>query len=135
MGQTCLLLNDTLSPAQLDKCIQMTGRSYGTFGRIIDGLGNLTGSNALDVAKIGIDQALLTSNVSLLTDAYQRVHSELQIKNEIRADGIRDDGSFGLCSIRKKNRCLTKSFVGQHGGILYNGNYGELPCTCDEKGR
>jgi hypothetical protein len=88
----------------------MTGRSYGTFGRIINGLGILTGSNALDVAKIGIDQALLTSNVSLLTDAYQRVHSELQIKNEIRADGIRADGSFGLCSIRKKNQMFDKIF-------------------------
>lgn len=100
MGQTCLLLNDTLSPAQLDKCVQITGRSYGTFGRIINGLGtSLTGANALDVAKIGIDQALLTSNVSLLTDAYQRVHSELQIRNEIKADGIRADGSFGLGSI------------------------------------
>lgn len=74
----------------------MTGRSFGTFGRTINGLGILTGANALDVAKIEIDQALLTSNVSLLTDAYQRVHSELQIKNGTEADGIRLDGSFGL---------------------------------------
>ena len=96
MGQTCLLLNDTLLPAQLDKCIQMTGRSFGSFGRTINGLGILTGANTLDVAKIGIDQALLTSNVSLLTDAYQRVHSELQIKNGTEVDGIRLDGSFGL---------------------------------------
>lgn len=73
----------------------MTGRSFGTFGRTINGIGTLTGANTLDVAKIGIDQALLTFNVSLLTDAYQRVHSDLQIKNET-ADGIRGDGSFGL---------------------------------------
>jgi hypothetical protein len=79
----------------------MTGRSYGTFGRPINGLGLLTGSNTLDVAKIGIDQALLTSNVSLLTDAYERIHSELQIRNEIKADGIRADGSFGLCNTSK----------------------------------
>ena len=126
MGQTCLLLNDTLLPAQLDRCIQMTGRSFGTFGRNINGLGILTGANALDVAKIGIDQALLTSNVSLLTDAYQRVHSELQIKNETAADGIRLDGSFGLWMQKRSiyNRCLIKSFLGQHNGILYNGNYG-----------
>ena len=101
MGQTCLLLNDTLSSAQLEKCVQMTGRSYGTFGRIINGLGTLTGANTLDVANIGIDQALLTSNVSLLTDAYQRVHSEVQIRNETKADGIRADGSFGLCNVPK----------------------------------
>jgi len=101
VGQTCLLLNDTLTPAQLDKCIHITGRSYGTFGRTVNGLGTLTGANTLDVAKIGIDQALLTSNISLLTDAYQRVHSELQIKNENKVDGIRADGSFGLCSIPK----------------------------------
>jgi hypothetical protein len=80
----------------------MTGRSFGTFGRTVHGLGTLTGSNALDVAKIGIDQALLTSNVSFLTDAYQRVHSELQIKNESEADGIRLDGSFGLWQYSKK---------------------------------
>lgn len=96
MGQTCLLLNDTLLPAQLDKCIQMTDRSFGSFGRSVNELGTLTGANALDVAKIGIDQALLTCNVSLLTDAYQRVYSELQIKNGTQADGIRLDGSFGL---------------------------------------
>ena len=96
MGQTCLLLNDTLLPAQLDKCIQITSRSFGTFDRKIRGLGTLTGANTLDVAKIGIDQALLTFNVSLLTYAYERVHSELRIKNETEADGIRLDGSFGL---------------------------------------
>ncbi|KAF8807439.1 polysaccharide lyase family 8 protein [Phlegmacium glaucopus] len=107
VSQTCLLLNDTLAPAQLDKCIDMTGRSYATFSRTVNGLGTLTGANTLDVAKIGIDQALLTSNISLLTDAYQRVHSELQIKNGNKVDGIRADGSFG-----------------QHAGILYNGNYG-----------
>ena len=78
----------------------MTSRSYATFGHI-HGVGTLTGANALDVAKIGIDQALLTSNVSLLTDAYQRIHLELQIKNGNKADGIRADGSFGLCSIKK----------------------------------
>lgn len=104
----------------------MTGRSFASFGRIINGLGTLTGANTLDVATIGIDQALLTFNVSLLTDAYQRVHLELQIKNVTAADGIRLDGSFGLW-IPKRSiyiRCLTKSLLGQHYGILYNGNYG-----------
>ena len=87
---------DTLLQAQQDKCIQMTGRSYGSFDYPVHGLGDMTGANALDVAKIGIDLALLTNNVSLLTDAYRRVHLELQIKNATKADGIRLDGSFGL---------------------------------------
>lgn len=97
MSQACLLLNDTLLPTELSNCTNITGRTYATFGQIINGLsGGLTGANALDVAKIGIDQALLTLNVSLITDAYQRVDSELQIKNGIEVDGIRADGSFGL---------------------------------------
>lgn len=73
----------------------MTLRSYGTFDRTVNGLGTLTGANTLDVAKIGIDEALLTTNATLLADAYRRVHLELQVKNTIKADGIRADGSFG----------------------------------------
>ncbi|KDR85027.1 hypothetical protein GALMADRAFT_52424 [Galerina marginata CBS 339.88] len=107
VSQVCLLLNDTLVQTQINNCTHMTGRTYATFDHNINGVGFLTGANALDVAKIGIDQALLTNNVSLLTDAYRRVHLELQIKNGIKVDGIRADGSFG-----------------QHGGMLYNGNYG-----------
>ncbi|KAF8078587.1 chondroitin AC/alginate lyase [Lyophyllum atratum] len=56
----------------------------------------------------GIDLALLTNNATLLTDAYRRIHLELSIRDSVKADGIRADGSFG-----------------QHGGILYNGNYGK----------
>jgi hypothetical protein len=104
----------------------MTARSYGAFDRLIVGLDTLTGANTLDVATIGIDQALLTSNISLLTDAYRRVHLELQIWNGIKFDGIRADGSFGSCNIPSFlfYKCLTKIFSGQHEGILYNGNYG-----------
>ena len=76
--------------------MEMTGRSFDSFDFDINGLGDLTGANALDVATIGIDKALLKSNVSLLTDAFDRVHSELQIKNGTGVDGIRLDGSFGL---------------------------------------
>ena len=53
VSQTCLLLNDTLTPTQFSNCSFMTGRSYDTFGRVINGLGTLTGANTLDVAKIG----------------------------------------------------------------------------------
>ncbi|KAJ7594959.1 polysaccharide lyase family 8 protein, partial [Mycena floridula] len=108
VSETCLLLNETLTSSQLGNCTHMTARSYGTFDQNIPGLGFLTGANTLDVAKIGIDLALLTVNVSLITDAYRRVHEEITIEPAVKADGIRPDGSFG-----------------QHGGILYNGNYGK----------
>ncbi|KAJ7181703.1 polysaccharide lyase family 8 protein [Mycena crocata] len=105
VSMSCLLLNDTLLPAELEHCTTITGRAYGVF---VTNVGFLTGANTLDVAKIGIDQALLTVNISMLTDAYRRVHAELTIATAVQADGIRPDGSFG-----------------QHGGILYNGNYGK----------
>ncbi|RDB19288.1 Chondroitinase-AC [Hypsizygus marmoreus] len=103
VGQTCLLLDDTLSSAQLQSCIRMTKRSYEYK------VSELTGANTLDVASIGMDQALLTGNVDLLTDAYRRSHKELVIMDALRADGIRPDGAFG-----------------QHDGLLYNGNYGKV---------
>ncbi|OBZ79152.1 Chondroitinase-AC [Grifola frondosa] len=110
IGEGCLLIsNSTLTPTQLRNCTHITERSYSTFGRNINGLGVLTGANTLDVAKVGIDQALLTWNVSLITDAYGRIHKEVVVQNVVKADGIRSDGSFG-----------------QHGGIIYNGNYGQV---------
>ncbi|KAG6902879.1 hypothetical protein C0995_010048 [Termitomyces sp. Mi166 len=83
-------------------------RSYNTFDTNIPGVGYLTGANTLDVASIGIDFSLVTVNITVLTDAYRRIHLELAVRNSVKADGIRADGSFG-----------------QHGGILYNGNYGK----------
>ncbi|KAJ7254073.1 polysaccharide lyase family 8 protein [Mycena haematopus] len=108
VSMTCLLLNDTLLPSELGNCTKMTARAYNTFIVPANQVGVLTGANALDVAKIGIDLALLTVNVSLLTDAYSRVHSQMVLTTPDRADGIRPDGSFG-----------------QHTGIIYNGNYGK----------
>ncbi|KAJ6519860.1 polysaccharide lyase family 8 protein [Mycena sanguinolenta] len=107
VAMTCLLLNDTLSTSEFGNCTKITGRAYNTFIVPAKQVGVLTGANALDVAKIGIDLALLTVNVSLLTDAYSRVHSQMVLTTPNRADGIRPDGSFG-----------------QHTGIIYNGNYG-----------
>lgn len=95
VSQTCLLLNDTLSLSQHGNCTKITGRAYGTFDHSINGAGFLTGANTLDVAKVGIDQGLLNVNVSLITDAYRRVHAELVVENAVKADGIRPDGSFG----------------------------------------
>lgn len=94
-SQTCLVLNDTLTQDEVDSCARFALRTYGTFDRSVNGLGIMSGANALDVAKIAIDHSLLTYNVSLLTNAYNRVHSEVQIKDGVGADGIRADGSFG----------------------------------------
>lgn len=108
VAQTCLLLNDTLSSTEASHCAQITLRTYGTFDKDINGLGFLTGANTLDVAKISADASLLTSNPDIVSDAYRRVHEELTVRDGDKADGIRPDGSFG-----------------QHGGVLYNGNYGK----------
>ncbi|KAJ6552997.1 chondroitin AC/alginate lyase [Mycena capillaripes] len=108
VSRTCLLLNETLLPEEFGNCTTMTGRAYNTFIVPAHQVGVLTGANALDVAKIGIDLALLTVNASLLMDAYSRVHSQMVITTAVKADGIRPDGSFG-----------------QHSGIIYNGNYGQ----------
>lgn len=73
----------------------MTGRSYDTFDKNINGVGFLTGANTLDVASLSIDGALLASNATVVADGYRRVHLELTIRDTIKADGIRRDGSFG----------------------------------------
>lgn len=87
----------------------MTVRSYGTFGHQVNGAGGiLTGANLMDVASIGVDIGILNVNVTMLNDAYNRVHAEITIKNTVFADGIRADGTFG-----------------QHKGLMYNGNYGK----------
>ncbi len=109
VGEACLLVGEeNLSPTQVSNCTNILDRAFGTFGRNVNGLGFLTGANTLDVAKIGIDSGLLTSNGTLIADGYQRIHNEVVVQNATKADGIRADGSFG-----------------QHGGIIYNGNYGK----------
>lgn len=89
VGKTCLMLRDTLSSFQLSVCTRMTTRSYEY------NVNGLTGANTLDVCRIGMDQALLTSNEDLLTDAYRRSYRELRIMDQVKADGIRADGAFG----------------------------------------
>ncbi|KAG7450483.1 polysaccharide lyase family 8 protein [Guyanagaster necrorhizus] len=95
-----------LTEADESHCMLMSTRSYGAFAR---NASYMTGANILDVAKIGIDAGLLSSNESFVADAYSKIHQELGIKDGIMVDGIRSDGSFG-----------------QHGGLLYNGNYGTV---------
>ena len=91
----------------------MTARGFGAFNLpFVNGLapnGVIAGANTLDIAKVGIDSALLSGNASMVADAYSRINGELQIRDGIKADGVRPDGSFG-----------------QHEGILYNGNYGQV---------
>ena len=82
----------------------MALRAYGTFGHNVNGLGVITGANTLDIASIGVDIGLLNMNTSILQDAYNRIHAEVTVQEQTKADGIRPDGSFG-----------------QHSGILYNG--------------
>jgi len=61
------------------------------------------------VAKVGVDLSLLTANVTLIAEAYERIHNEVVIHPGVMVDGIKPDGSFS-----------------QHGGLLYNGNYGKV---------
>lgn len=95
VGQVFLLLGNSLTAQEQSSCALTTGRAYNTFQTGINGVSAITGANTLDIASIGIDLGLSTSNITLVSDAYARIHSELVIKNGIKADGIRADGSFG----------------------------------------
>jgi len=102
--KTCLLLGSSLSTAELEKCKHFATRSYNAFKTPIK-VNPLTGANALDIAQLGIDQALLTANTTLLTDAYRNARGELKIMNAVRADGIRGDGAFGAYLVPRLEVC------------------------------
>ncbi|KAF9499708.1 polysaccharide lyase family 8 protein [Pleurotus eryngii] len=108
VGQVCTLLGDSLSTTELQGCIRMTNRAFNTFSSGINGVSSITGANTLDIASIGVDLSLFTGNATLLSQAFNKIDAEVMIQNDVKADGIRADGSFG-----------------QHQGILYNGNYGK----------
>lgn len=112
VSQVCLLVDTPPSPslpklseAQLGNCTRIVLRSYGTFDH---GYGFSVGANTLDIAKAGIDEGLLIGNMTMLSDAYRRIHQEVRTMTQVKDDGIRPDGSFG-----------------QHRGLIYNGNYGK----------
>jgi hypothetical protein len=100
-----LLFNSSLNPTQPNSCTSILARAYDTS---YEGESFLTGASILDVASIGVSLALLTSNSNLITGAYDRINAEVIIQPGVMVDGIKPDGSFG-----------------QHGGLLYNGNYGK----------
>ncbi len=83
-------------------------RSVGALFDGVDGMGRMTGANMLDVARVTIDQGLLTNNISVIEQGYKHAHAEVVLRNQSNSDGIRADGSFS-----------------QHAGLLYNGNYGK----------
>jgi len=98
--ETCLLLGASLSQDELEKCNHFASRSYSVFTTPIK-ISPMTGANALDIAQLGVDQALLNMNATLLTDAYRNARAELKIVNTVRADGIRADGAFGTYLVRE----------------------------------
>ncbi|KAF8503073.1 hypothetical protein JB92DRAFT_2833467 [Gautieria morchelliformis] len=81
----------------------MTARAFDIFQRP-DKPGFLVGANTLDVSSIGIALGLLSDNASIVADAHDRVHNEVQAQSGFQLDGIQQDGSFS-----------------QHQGLLYNG--------------
>jgi hypothetical protein len=100
-----LLVNSSLSQTQVNSCISISARAYGTF---YEGKSYLAGTNIMDVAKIGVDLALFTTNTTLIKEAYGRMNAEIVIQPGVMVDGIKPDGSFD-----------------QHGGILYSGGHGK----------
>ncbi|CAE6469661.1 unnamed protein product, partial [Rhizoctonia solani] len=110
-GKACVLLRSELTSKELAMCTLMTARAYAPFYRDPQP-GYLSGANVMDIAVIGILAGLLENNrvgnVSRIADAYERVHEQALVQSGDRVDGIKPDGSFQ-----------------QHGGIIYNGNYGK----------
>ncbi|KAL5637653.1 hypothetical protein ACGC1H_002058 [Rhizoctonia solani] len=111
VGKVCALLRSDLTSKELDMCTLMTARAYAPFYRD-QHPGYLGGANVMDMAVIGMLAGLLENNragnVSRITDAYHRVHQQALVQSGDRVDGIKPDGSFQ-----------------QHGGIIYDGNYGK----------
>ncbi|KZV71319.1 polysaccharide lyase family 8 protein [Peniophora sp. CONT] len=105
--ESCLLVQPMLESRHVVACQRFARRSYDRF-YAKPKPGYLSGANTPDIAKIGIDLALLSANASLMAEAYGRVHDEVSFKTSSKVDGIKPDGSFS-----------------QHAGLLYNGGYGK----------
>ncbi|KAI7894164.1 galactose mutarotase-like domain-containing protein [Mucor mucedo] len=68
----------------------------------------MKGANLLDISSIGISLSLFKNDSSLLRNALTKFYNGVFINSNTFNDGIQSDGSFM-----------------QHGGLLYNGNYGK----------
>ncbi|VDB88720.1 unnamed protein product [Peniophora sp. CBMAI 1063] len=108
IGQACVLANSTLDDAQADSCNNILGRSFEVYFNASINPAYSNGANGLLLAAIGVDYALMSKNVTVMEETYQQVDKQLVLVPEIKTDGIKPDGSFG-----------------QHGGLLYTGNYGK----------
>ncbi|KAL5637688.1 hypothetical protein ACGC1H_002078 [Rhizoctonia solani] len=110
-GKACILLRSELFASELANCTLIASRAYAPFYRDPQP-GYLGGANLIDISVIGISAGLLENeragNATRIAEAYGRVHDEVAVRPEDRVDGIKPDGSFQ-----------------QHGGIIYNGNYGK----------
>ncbi|KAL0080319.1 polysaccharide lyase family 8 protein [Phycomyces blakesleeanus] len=107
ISNACLLLKPNLTGTQLGNCTSVTKRSFDKVDDFIFSIGYMTGSNMLDVSSIGMAEALLTNNLTLMTRALDYFYKQLSITPS-NQDGIKQDGSFL-----------------QHFGQLYTGNYGK----------
>nr|VWO96784.1 Hyaluronate lyase (EC (Hyaluronidase) (HYase) [Ganoderma boninense] len=109
VGESCLLIGaENLSKSQVAGCTQILKRSAATLQDGVPGIGRMTGANTLDIARISVDLGLLTKDDKAISDAYTAAHHEVVVQSAVKVDGIKADGSFS-----------------QHGGVLYNGNYGK----------
>lgn len=117
-----------MTPEESAFCGRISTRTYHSFSNGAHGISKLTAANVLDIAKISVDAGLLTNDVAIVTDAYRRVHEEMIIVNGEKVDGVRPDGSFGKPvwkAVSEKWRYNFMDYAGQHGGVIYNGNYGK----------
>jgi hypothetical protein len=69
----------------------------------------LAGANILDIASIGVSNALIQANESVMAAAYGFIHKDVVLHDVTGVDGIKGDGSFQ-----------------QHVGLIYNGDYGDV---------
>lgn len=101
VGDTCLLLKNYLSPNQIASCVKIQSRAF-------QQVKSMKGANLLDISSIGISLSLFRNDSALLKNALTKFYDGVFINSGTLQDGIQSDGSFM-----------------QHGGLLYNGNYGK----------
>lgn len=128
-AQTCLVLGTSITPEEHAFCGMITKRSYGMIDKEINGIGNMTAANVMDIAKLTVDGGLVSKDIAILTELYARVHGEMVVKDGEKVDGIRPDGSFGQFDWALTSKIVSAEVFschpGHHEGVIYNGNYGK----------